>query len=126
MFWRHTLRHREALKIERPLFDVNNPSQEVVFSNRRSSGILWDIECGQVQKAMLDQARTDAVRWKAGTDTSGGCIRSGTLHAHYDKKQKRWWFEAHLSVGTKPEKDMRLSTSSAYISIHTQVSSLQF
>src|SRR5262249_34034965 len=50
---------------------------------------------------MLDQARMEAVEWKVGTATNGGCIRGATLHAHVEKNGQTW-FEAQIALGTKP------------------------
>jgi len=64
--------------------------------------MLFELEMGTWQRALLDAARQHADQWKSEGKTSGS-IRSGRLHAHDDKRREKWWFEVQLAVGFKPE-----------------------
>jgi hypothetical protein len=95
-------RHRRTLSVKRDIYDVDNPTIKLTNGKRPSAAMLFEIECDTHEQAMLDQARRDADRWKAGTTTSGGCIRSATLHAHMGD-DGAVWFEAEIAIGTNPD-----------------------
>jgi hypothetical protein len=95
-------RYKRMLQVKSDLFDVNNPTVKLAHGRRPSSCMLFELEFDTHQQQVLDQARQDAGRWKETDGSSSGSIRSATLHAHYSKERRRWWFEVHLSIGIKP------------------------
>ncbi len=94
-------RHRRLLRVNENLYDVNNPGVQLTSSTRSTIALLFDLEFGREQHALLDRARRAVSEWKNGKDTSSGPIRSASLHAHYDEQRKAWWFETNISVGTR-------------------------
>ncbi len=86
------------------MYDVNNPG--VLLTSRKGPimALLFDLEFGREQHALLDRARRAARVWKNGQQTTSGPIRAASLHVHYDAQRKAWWFETNISIGTKADK----------------------
>lgn len=95
-------RRKRPLIVRGRPYDVNNPDVVLTSSRQPSTAMLFELEMGAWQRDMLDAARQHTDQWKSEGKTSGS-IRSGRLHAHYDKRRKQWWFEVQLAVGFKPE-----------------------
>lgn len=95
-----TSRHRRPLQVRGTLYDVNNPELPLRMSAQPTIAMLFELEFDTFQQRVLDQARADAPRWKTEGKRSGA-VRSATLHAHYDKHHKQWWFEVQLAIGIK-------------------------
>jgi predicted RNA-binding Zn-ribbon protein involved in translation (DUF1610 family) len=99
-------RHRRKLTVQGDLYDVNNPGVKL-SSRNRNVAMLFELEFDRYQQRILDYARHNAERWKEGKNTTGGCIRSATLHAHYAAARHHWWFEMLIAVGIKPQEIIR-------------------
>lgn len=91
----------KPLLVKGKLYDLNNPEVQLQSSTRPVIAMLFELECGTHQQTLLNQAYLSANHWKAGEITTGGCVRSATLHAHYDVKRQNWWFEAQIAVAAK-------------------------
>lgn len=78
--------HKRALEVKNDLYDVNNPNVSLKRGRRPSSAMLFELELDTHQQHILDQAREDVQRWKDKPDSTSGCIRAATLHAHYSKE----------------------------------------
>lgn len=94
--------HKRVLHVNGDLVDVNNPTVKLASGRRPSTAMLFELEFDTHQQEILNQARRDAGRWKEEDGSSSGSVRAATLHAHYSKDRRTWWFEVHLSVGIKP------------------------
>jgi hypothetical protein len=94
--------HKRPLIVRGSPYDVNNPDVVLCSSKKPVTAMLFELEMGQWQRDMLDAARRHTDQWKSEGKTSGS-IRSGQLHAHYDERREKWWFEVQLAVGFKPE-----------------------
>ncbi|MFP4437333.1 MAG: zinc ribbon domain-containing protein [Chloroflexaceae bacterium] len=93
--------HKRPLIVRGGPYDVNNPDVVLRSSKKPVTAMLFELEMGTWQRDMLDAARQHTYRWKS-EGTSSGSIRSARLHAHYDKRRSKWWFEVQLAVGFKP------------------------
>lgn len=91
----------KPLIVKGKLYDVNNPDVQLQSSTRPVIAMLFELECGIHQQKLLDQARLSAQAWKAEAITTGGCVRSVNLHAHYNLKRRNWWFEAQIAIAAK-------------------------
>ena len=95
-----TSRHRRVMQVRGQIEDINNPGSYLSQGVRRTGAMLFELEYGSQQQALLDQARSHSQDWK-GEGRTSGCVRTAKMRTHYDQKRGRWWFEVLITLGFK-------------------------
>lgn len=93
--------YRQPLNVTGELNDVNNPSIRLTPTQRPSGAMLFELEFSSYQQTQLDRARAEADLWKDKGRYSGA-VRAVTLRPQYSEDRKRWWFEADIQIGLRP------------------------
>ncbi|MDP9316964.1 MAG: hypothetical protein M3R24_39935 [Chloroflexota bacterium] len=95
-------RHRQPLKVNEVMYDVNNPGLVLEGTGNPVNALLFDLDFGSEQLHLLDRARASAEAWKDEKRKTGGSVRRVTLHALYNEDRGAWSFQANIVVGFKP------------------------
>ena len=101
----------------RTIVDTNNPSIILKETKRSIQAMRFSLDYGYHHGKLLDRARQESAEWKqqfiarrakrntekwgTKTDSTAGCVRSGSLHAYFNKHTHQWWFQLYVSVGTR-------------------------